>query len=68
MFNDDSLLELRKYFGSLDEHGSGQIGIAELEDPFLALGLSQGREEIEELIKSTSWVISAVDLDGSGKI
>lgn len=30
MFNDDSLLELRKYFNSLDETGNGQIGVAEL--------------------------------------
>lgn len=50
VFNDEALLELRKYFNSLDEKGTGSIGVDELEDPFIALGLSQTREEVQELI------------------
>jgi len=32
-------MKLRKYFNSLDEEGSESIGIEELEDPLIALGL-----------------------------
>ncbi len=39
----------------------GSIGVVELEDPLLALGLAQNRQDVEKLIK-------AVDDDQSGQI
>ena len=67
-FTDNSLLELRKYFESLDETGTGSIGVEQLEDPFIAFGLSENRDEVADLIKRTFLLIVAVDLDGSGTI
>jgi hypothetical protein len=52
----------------LDETGSGSIGVEQLEDPFIAFGLSENREEVADLIKSITYVNVAVDLDGSGTI
>jgi hypothetical protein len=43
-FTDKALLELRKYFESLDETGTGSIGVEQLEDPFIAFGLSESRD------------------------
>ncbi len=39
-FKDEEILVLRKYFKSLDSDGSGSIGVEELEDPLIALGLA----------------------------
>ena len=58
-FKDDEISKLRKYFTSLDGDGSGSIGLDELEDPLIALGLAQTRDEVEKLIKD-------VDYDESG--
>jgi hypothetical protein len=52
-FTDKALLELRKYFESLDETGTGSIGVEQLEDPFIAFGLCESRDEVADLIKST---------------
>ncbi|KAL4502192.1 hypothetical protein ABPG72_000427 [Tetrahymena utriculariae] len=60
-FKDEEILVLRKYFKSLDSDGSGSIGVEELEDPLIALGLAQNRDEVLKLIKQ-------VDEDGSGDI
>lgn len=43
---DDALMQLRIYFNSLDEKGSGSLGVEDLEDPFIAFGLSENREEV----------------------
>lgn len=45
-FSDKALIELRKYFNSLDQNNNGSIGVEELEDPFIAFGLSDNREEV----------------------
>jgi Ca2+-binding EF-hand superfamily protein len=42
-FEDEELRQLRDYFGSLDDDGSGSIGVDELEDPLIALGLVDNR-------------------------
>ncbi|KRX08978.1 hypothetical protein PPERSA_08181 [Pseudocohnilembus persalinus] len=60
-FKDDQILELRKYFRSLDADDSGSIGVEELEDPLIAVGLAQTRQEVQALIDS-------VDDDKSGQI
>lgn len=52
-FSDQALSKLRGYFDSLDTEGKGSLGIEELEDPFIAFGLSQNREEVKELIDCT---------------
>ena len=48
-------------FNSLDDDGSGSIGIDELEDPLIGLGFADTREEVQELV-------DVVDEDGSGMI
>jgi len=42
-FDDEELKQLRDHFNSLDEDGSGEIGVDELEDPLIALGLVENR-------------------------
>jgi len=46
---------------SLDDDASGSIGIDELEEPLIGLGIANTREEVEEMVM-------AVDDDGSGMI
>ncbi len=58
-FDDKEIKELRVYFNSLDEDGSGSIGVDELEDPLIALGLADSKEKVAEIIRE-------VDEDGSG--
>ncbi|OMJ82710.1 hypothetical protein SteCoe_16535 [Stentor coeruleus] len=60
-FDDEERIKLRKYFSSLDENNNGCIGFKELEDPLIALGLAETRQQVEEMVRS-------VDFDGSGYI
>jgi len=60
-FTDEEIKKLRDCFNSLDDDGSGSIGIEELEDPLIGLGFAESWEEVLEIIK-------AVDKDDSGKI
>jgi hypothetical protein len=60
-FDEKERQELRGYFDELDEDGSGNIGIDELEEPLIGLGLADNRAEVEKMIYS-------VDEDGSGEI
>jgi len=39
-FQDDELVKLKAVFDTLDTDGSGAIGVEELVDPFLALGIA----------------------------
>lgn len=43
-FEDEELMQLRNYFNSLDDDTSGSIGVDELEDPLIALGLVDNRQ------------------------
>jgi Ca2+-binding EF-hand superfamily protein len=43
----------------LDEDGSGSIGLDELEDPLISLGIAESRDEVNKIVLS-------VDDDGSG--
>lgn len=45
----------------MDGDGSGAIGIEELEDPLIALGLVNNRDEVEKIMKE-------VDDDGTQEI
>lgn len=60
-FDNQERKEMKHYFNSLDEKKSGSIGIDELEELLLSVGLFETREEIKALIDS-------VDEDKSGKI
>lgn len=57
-FDDTERFELKKYFKSLDEDGSGGIGLEELEGPLISLGIAESREEVKK-------IIDAVDDDGN---
>lgn len=57
-FGDAQLKELRACFNELDDDGSGAIGVDELEDPLIALGLCEDRDQVQKLV-------DLVDDDGS---
>ena len=61
VFKDEELTKLREYFNSLDDDKSGSIGVDELEDPLIALGLVDNRQQVQEIVQ-------LVDEDGSEKI
>ncbi|GLD92887.1 hypothetical protein PINS_up001466 [Pythium insidiosum] len=52
---------LRRWFESLDTDGSGAVGVNELEDPLVSVGLARTRDEVQHLIDE-------VDKDGSGEV
>ncbi|KAJ0404843.1 hypothetical protein P43SY_007925 [Pythium insidiosum] len=52
---------LRRWFESLDADGSGAVGVNELEDPLVSVGLARTRDEVQHLIDD-------VDKDGSGEV
>ena len=60
-FEDDKKKILFQYFKSLDGDGSESIGVDELEDPLIALGLVKDRQQVERIIQE-------VDDDGTGAI
>ena len=52
---------LRSWFEFLDADGSGEVGIDELGEPLVSVGLAKSREDVKKLI-------AAYDADGSGEI
>lgn len=60
-FDDSMRNELRKYFISMDGAGSRYIGVEELLDPLIALGLAENRTQVQALF-------DLVDTSKSGKI
>ena len=60
-FDDTMRNELRKYFVSMDQDGSKNIGVDELLEPLIALGLADNRAQVQSLF-------DLVDTDKSGKI
>jgi centrin-1 len=52
---------MKQYFRALDQKNHGSIGIEELEELFISVGLAQTRDEVKRLI-------DMVDEDHSGKI
>lgn len=52
---------MKQYFKALDKKNNGSIGIEELEELLISVGLAETREEVKRLIDS-------VDEDHSGKI
>lgn len=60
-FEDDQKKKLWEYFKSLDDDGSESIGVEELEDPLIALGLVHDRQQVED-------IINRVDDDQTGEI
>jgi len=43
-FEDEARTKLKTYFRSLDDDDSGSIGVDELEEPLIALGLLDSRQ------------------------
>ena len=60
-FTDEEKRSLKACFNQLDDDGSGSIGIEELEEPLIGLGLAETRDDVQAMI-------DAVDADGSGLI
>ncbi len=61
VFKDDQLKLLHDYFDSLDSKEVGSIGVDQLEDPLIAMGLVDNRDQVQKLVE-------LVDEDGSGEI
>jgi len=49
-FEDEEKKQLRNYFNSLDDDASGSIGVDELEDPLIALGLVDNRQQVQSIV------------------
>ncbi len=49
-FNEKQMVILKKCFESLDEDGGKSIGVDELEDPLIALGLVNDRSQVEKMV------------------
>ncbi len=60
-FTDKKRNILKKIFDALDEDGSGYIGISELEEPLISLGIAENRKEVKA-------ILDTVDEDKSGCI
>ena len=60
-FQDKEIKLLRRYFDSLDDDASGAIGVDELEDPLIALGLVDNRQQVQSIVQM-------IDDDGSEMI
>mmetsp|Transcript_38256 Transcript_38256/g.34129 ORF Transcript_38256/g.34129 Transcript_38256/m.34129 type:complete len:126 (+) Transcript_38256:29-406(+) len=45
-FDDKERSKLKQYFNSLDDDGSGSIGVDELVEPLISLGLAETIEEV----------------------
>jgi Ca2+-binding EF-hand superfamily protein len=60
-FNEEYRRKIRDYFNSLDSKGSGSIGIEELEEPLITLGIAKGKNEVKK-------IMDEIDEDGSGEI
>ena len=61
-FGDEELKKLQQCFTSLvDDEGSDSIGVDELEDPLIALGLVDNRQQVQQIVQ-------LVDEDGSKMI
>eukprot|EP01016_Furgasonia_blochmanni_P001067 TRINITY_DN10385_c0_g1_i4.p2 TRINITY_DN10385_c0_g1~~TRINITY_DN10385_c0_g1_i4.p2 ORF type:complete len:199 (-),score=45.60 TRINITY_DN10385_c0_g1_i4:353-949(-) len=60
-FDDKERSKLKSYFKSLDGDDSGSIGIDELEEPLISLGIAENRQDIKK-------IIALVDKDGSEQI
>ena len=60
-FTDKKRSILKKFFNTLDDDGSGYIGISELEEPLISLGIAESRKEVKG-------IVDTVDEDGSGCI
>lgn len=60
-FSDNEIKKIRVCFASLDEDGSQEIGLEELDGPLIGLGITEDREEIRRMI-------AAVDTDINGEI
>jgi Ca2+-binding EF-hand superfamily protein len=47
---DEELMKLRTYFNSLDDDDGGSIGVDELEEPLIALGLVDNRQQVQKIV------------------
>ena len=57
-FNEKQQAILKDCFNELDDDGSQAIGVDELEDPFMALGLVDSRRQVENMVRE-------IDEDGN---
>ena len=63
-FEEEEMRQLREYFGSLDDDGSGSIGVDELEDPLIALGLVDNRQQVKKIVEMVDDEVGCDSLHG----
>jgi len=51
-FDNKERSKLKQYFNSLDADGSGSIGLDELVDPLISLGIAESVDEVQRIIDS----------------
>ena len=61
MFSDEEIKKLKEAFYHLDADGGGSIGVDELENPLIGLGLAANTEEVTKMVKD-------VDANRSGEV
>ena len=49
-FSSEELKKLKECFNALDEDRGGSIGLEELEDPLIGLGLAESTDKVKEII------------------
>lgn len=57
----EKMMLMRRWFESLDADGSGEVGLNELEDPLVSVGLARSRDDVQKLIDE-------VDREGKGEV
>ena len=50
-FTEKEIQKLRECFEELDADGGGSIGLDELEEPLIGLGIANSREEVDHMIQ-----------------
>ena len=60
-FQEEELRQLRNYFSYLDKDKGGSISAEELEEPLIALGFAENRDDVQALIRT-------IDKNGNGEI
>ena len=60
-FDDEEIARLKECFNTLDEDGGGSIGLEEMEQPLIGLGIAKTRDEVKDMLE-------AVDDSGEGEV
>ena len=60
-YDANQIEQMRSYFAQLDTDRSGMIGVDEIEETLISLGLAKTKEDVEATVKE-------LDVDGNGEL